>query len=265
MDSRVAGQLEMRFAQAHEVLGRRWHRRVELLGRAHGPVADDRQSAHDGVPDTGLVEVAQGGANSFIAVARGRSRPGSSRRLRRAGPADRAARPQSTHSPRRRRSPPSALRVPARRGLPLRPAQASLLIDRRAAMADAVPYPPAAADRPGGPAPCGGVRGGRGQPDCRPILIVATSPTTGWSSVMWLLGSLSSPMVGTCGKSAAPACRCSMWRSASSSRVATCGGSFLRKSQLSRRPPAPSAPPRWPGPRGWCARPAAGSHPGGRR
>ena len=149
MDSHVAGQLTVRFAQAHEVLGRRWHRRVELLGRAHGPVADDRQSAHDGVPDTGLVEVAQGGANSFIAVARGRSRPGSSRRLRRAGPADRAARPRSTRSAARRRSPPSGLRVPARRGLPLRPA-AGVAADR-----------PARRDGRRRPLPAGGSRQAR--------------------------------------------------------------------------------------------------------
>ena len=64
MDSHVAGQLTVRFAQALEVLGRRWHRRAELLGRAHGPVANDRQSAHDGAPDTGLVEVAQGGGEA---------------------------------------------------------------------------------------------------------------------------------------------------------------------------------------------------------
>ena len=49
---RRRAKLTVRFAQALEVLGRRWHRRVELLGRAHGPVADDRQSAHDGVPDS---------------------------------------------------------------------------------------------------------------------------------------------------------------------------------------------------------------------
>jgi len=47
--------------QALEVRGIGRNRCVDALGRAHGPVADDRQPAHDDVSDAGLVEVAQGG------------------------------------------------------------------------------------------------------------------------------------------------------------------------------------------------------------